>query len=249
MFIFRAVFCLFAVGVLCASPASADINAGINSGLNGNQQATHQTNPLPGSGSGGSTDPCANVQPISGGCSGTGITIVTCEKNGTCEKHQSCSSCDNGTSRTQQTDACGKTYFICAKSFNINPGDNILPTNACGAKCNDCIQQDWTTESNGIVQKQITFKCDLDTNCVCQYSNKYRCVTGYYGRPQSANDNNLETKCTRCPDIKGVFGTTDGPGKTNKTDCYMPSNITFTDGIGTYSFATTCNATATATGN
>lgn len=245
MFVFRAVFCLFAVGVLCASPASADINAGLN---NNNQQLTHQTNPLgPSPGYGGSSDPCASVSAISGGCSDTSPKIVTC--NSPCEKHQSCSSCPSGKSRTQQTDACGNTYFICAKSFNINPGDNILPTNACGAKCNDCTQQDWKKVETG-VQMQTTFKCDLDTGCDCKYTYNYRCDTGYYGDPISTTDtDSIEIKCDRCPDIKGVFGTTDGPGKTNKTECYMPSNITFTDGIGTYSFATTCKATATATGN
>ena len=248
MFVFRAVFCLFAVGVLCASPASADINAGMNSGLNGNQQVTHQTNPLgPSSGYGGSTDPCANIQPIRGGCSSTG-TPVTCKKNGTCEKHEDCTSCPNGTSLTRQNDKCGNTYRVCGKSLSADMGD-FIQTNPCGAECNNCTQQDWTTESNGIVQTQTTFKCDLDTNCDCKYTYNYRCVKGYYGRPQSANDTNPDTKCTQCPAINGVNGITDGPGKTDKTYCYMPSDKTFTDGIGTYSFATKCNATATATGN
>ena len=245
MFVFRAVFCLFAVGVLCASPASADVNASINASLNNNNQQIIQTNPL-NPGYTEPADPCANVAAITGACSGTGATIVTCIKtNGTCEKHESCSSCPSGTSRTQKQDTCGNIYYTCQASLNVGFGDEVVQ-NTCGIKCNSCTQQDWATGLNGIVQTQRTFKCDSDTNCECQDIYKYRCVTGYYGEPTSSTDTD---NCDRCPAVNGVYGTTSGPGKTKQTDCYMPSNKTLTDRIGTYSFATTCNATASAIGD
>ena len=242
MFVFRAVFCLFAVGVLCTSPASADVNAALTPSLNNNQQII-QTNPL-NPGYTEPADPCANISAISGSCFGTGANIVTCEKaDGTCEKHESCTSCPNGKSRTQNWDVCGNIYYTCEASLNIGMGDIVQ--NVCGTKCSSCTQQGWTTESNGIVQTQKTFKCDSDTNCECKYTYNYRCVTGYYGDLTSSTDSIdiTKIKCTQCPAINGVNGTTSGPGKTKKTDCYISSNKTFTDGIGTYSFATTCNAT------
>lgn len=212
----------------------------------------------------GVTDPCASTTAMSSGCATVDKT-VSCYNGTSCTKKESCGSCSSGYTLDDEELSCNGTsykYYVCkgvvsAGGATVYPGvvypstqypvvvvPGYAVVDGCGAlDCGCDAPWDWkkVDDKDGVEYKQ-TYTCNKNTNCDCDYTTEYRCVKGYYGTPKSANDNNPETKCVQCPAVNKVNGTTSGPGKTKKTDCYIPSSQSLTDKIGTYKFSTQCNA-------
>lgn len=65
---------------------------------------------------------------------------------------------------------------------------------------------------------------DAKTSCVCD--------VGYYGT--------TTTGCTRCPASGGTYGTTNGKGNTQITNCYFPAGLSIKDSVGTYQYTQDC---------
>jgi len=59
----------------------------------------------------------------------------------------------------------------------------------------------------------------------------YECHTGYFGTGKN---------CTRCPSSGGIYGTTDNPGATQITECYLPSGTEFSDSTGSGVYTGKC---------
>lgn len=208
----------------------------------------------------GIPDPCASATAMSSGCA-TVANIVSCYNGTSCTKKESCGTCRSGYDLTEESFLCGATnysYNVCKGSssggatvfpgvvlpgtqYPVVVGPGYTVADGCGAAECDCYDPwDWKAvdkdEWVGVEFKQ-TYTCNKNTNCECEYTTEYRCAKGYHGTATSESNN-----CAECPEVNGVRGTTSGPGKTKKTDCYIPSSQSLTDDIGTYKFSTQCNA-------
>ncbi len=64
------------------------------------------------------------------------------------------------------------------------------------------------------------------------------CNIGYYGELSNSTG-----KCTQCPTLNGVKGTTSQRGKKYITDCFIPTDETITDSSGKYKFIQECHYT------
>jgi len=124
----------------------------------------------------------------------------------------------------------GKTSaFACAAAQEI----------CCGANIDYVV-----TGTNNHVQTVTKHTWNSATS-VCSTSTIYRCETGYYGNPPSASYG-----CNRCPlwedaftepGLRGTrYGTTDGPGATDASECYIPTG-TYFDSTGTFKLTNNCN--------
>ncbi len=109
--------------------------------------------------------------------------------------------------------------------------------------CSGEVDYDVTSTSNHVqTAKKHTWNASTNT---CSTDSIYRCETGYYGNPPSQSYG-----CNRCPEWTGVYhnsgltakvyGTTDGPGATAATDCYIPVSTFYYDSTGTFSLTEKC---------
>lgn len=80
--------------------------------------------------------------------------------------------------------------------------------------------------------------CPVTTTGACDGSETVKCVKGFYGT----------TSCSQCPPAQyqscmGSFGTTDGPGAKEITECYIDTNGRFCDETGNGVFTDKCSYT------
>lgn len=102
----------------------------------------------------------------------------------------------------------------------------------CEQYCTCSCPENWETKYNGI-ERGTKYTCDMG-ECVIDGST-WRCATGYYGTPMSDSSG-----CTRCPATDGIYGTTNGPGATTATQCYIPAGTQFNDNSGSGTYTANC---------
>ena len=61
------------------------------------------------------------------------------------------------------------------------------------------------------------------------------CSRGYYGTISEEGD-----KCTRCPAVDNIYGTTADFGATSISECYIPAGTTGRDASGTFTYTSNC---------
>lgn len=94
-------------------------------------------------------------------------------------------------------------------------------------ECVNCNTTDWLPSSAGYQARIYEAVC----NCgVCETKTEYRCADGYYG-----SSTNGSSGCTRCPALGGVYGNS-SPGSKYVTSCYIPADVSISDGSGEFIF-------------
>ena len=123
-------------------------------------------------------------------------------------------------------------------------------TGALNPECKKCPDNATTNQSGSMTIGECLCKAGYygtltDENSICMKCpanststagsktiDDCQCNKGYYKNGAS---------CERCPSIGNVYGTTETSGATSINQCYIPSNTSITDTIGTFNFVSVCN--------
>lgn len=177
----------------------------------------------------------------------SGCECITCDCSNnpnTNYKTGGCS-CTNGVANYSTCSAGTPTYELCTECHNPSTTINgILYCATSGAKngcslapgvvnsytmsrfCSDYLGVSQKTEGCFVIGCSGTGLTPSDDrkSCVCQ--------KGYYG--------NASSGCTKCPSSGGIDGTTATINTTDITGCYIPTDKSMSDSIGTFQFSEPC---------
>ena len=158
---------------------------------------------------------------------GAGIPCVSCPANS--------DSPDRTTSITGCI--CNTGYYgnirdensVCSKC----PANSMVPVHRQGTSVTDC---ECYSGYYGVItsDSSVCTKCPANSTSTAgsQTIADCKCNKGYY---------KVGNTCERCPSIGNVYGTTETSGATSINQCYIPSNTSITDTIGTFNFVSVCN--------
>lgn len=192
---------------------------------------------------------CKNSSSGSGGISGSGNVTIACQVPGCSSDTDWVTVPSNPGYKRKVTRICVvtrcnvlNTDYKCADGY-YESGDITCETVNFMLRCSGCTKKctnDKTETDNSVTGyvKETKYTCN-DDGTYSLNKTTYQCAKGYYGEKPTCNGT-VCSGCTRCPydESIGVYGTTDGVGTTNKSDCHLPVG-TYTDTKGTFEVTST----------